>query len=45
MIFHMSQNPYIAEKNGFALSNTVLDVNMAAVTSKGYFDENKEIHC
>ena len=42
MIFHMSQNPYIAEKNGFALSNTVLDVNMAAVTSEGYFDENKE---
>lgn len=42
MIFHMSQNPYIAEKNGFALSNTVLDVNMAAVTSKDYFDESKE---
>ena len=40
MIFHFSQNPYIAEQKGITLSNTVLSVNMAAVTSKGYFDEN-----
>ncbi len=42
MIFHASQNPYIAEKNGFSLSNTVLALNMAAVTSKDYFNENDE---
>jgi len=42
MIFHASQNPYVAEQNGFALSNTVLAINMAAVTSQDYFDENAE---
>ena len=42
MIFHASQNPYVAEKNGFALSNTVLSLNMSAVTAKDYFDENTE---
>ena len=42
MIFHFSQNPYIAEQNGFALSNTVLAFNMAAVTTEDYFDENAE---
>ena len=41
MIFHVTQNPYIAEQNGFALSNTVLTANMAAVTSKDYFNENE----
>ena len=40
MIFHFSQNPYIAEQNGFALSNTVLTLNMAVVTAKDYFNEN-----
>ena len=40
LIFHMSQNPYEAEQNGFSLSNTVLSVNMAAVTNQSYFDEN-----
>ena len=40
VIFHMSQNPSVAEKEGFALTNTVLSVNMAAVTSKNYFDED-----
>ena len=42
MIFHASQNPYIAEQNGFSLSNTVLALNMAAVTAQDYFDENAE---
>ena len=42
LIFHFSQNPYIAEKNDFALSNTVLSFNMAAVTAQDYFDENAE---
>lgn len=42
MIFHVSQNPYYAEQNGFALSNTVFSFNMTAVTGKEYFDENAE---
>ncbi len=42
MIFHASQNPYIAEQNGLSLSNTVLAFNMAAVTAEDYFDENAE---
>ena len=42
MIFHASQNPYVAEQNGFALSNTVMTFNMAAVTAESYFNENAE---
>ena len=42
MIFHFSQNPSAAEENGFILSNTALTADMAAVTSKNYFDENAE---
>ena len=42
MIFHFSQTPFAAEDNGFILSNTVLTVNMAAVTARNYFDENAE---
>ena len=40
MIFHTCQNPYAAEENGFALSNTVLTVNLAAVTANDTFDES-----
>ena len=40
MVFHVSQNPYIAEKNDVALSNTVLTMNLAAVTGKKSFDES-----
>ena len=39
MIFHVSQNPYCAEQNGLALSNTVLTIPIAAVTANDYFDE------
>ena len=42
MIFHVSQNPYIAEKNDLALSNTVLTMNLAAVTGKNSFDESEK---
>ena len=42
MIFHFSQNPYIAEQNGFVLSNTVWTINMTAVTTQSYFDETAE---
>ena len=38
-IFHFSQNPYIAEQNGFTLSNTVLSMNIAAITAESYFNE------
>ena len=42
MIFHFIQNPYVAEQNGFVLSNKALMVNMAAVTAQDYFNENNE---
>ena len=42
LIFHANQNPYFAETNGFALSDTLLTLNMAAITAKNSFDENKE---
>ena len=42
MIFHVNQNPYEAERNGIALSNNVFEVNVAALSSRDYFDENAE---
>ena len=42
LIFHVSQNPYFAETNGFVLSDTVWTFNMAATTVKDSFDENAE---
>lgn len=42
LIFHVSQNPYAAEQNDLALSNTVLTLNLAAVTNSRAFDENEE---
>ena len=42
MIFHVSQNPYYAEENELALSNTVLSIPIAAVTSLDAFDESAE---
>ena len=42
LIFHFTQNPYVAEQNGFVLSNTVLAFNMAAVTQQNYFNETAE---
>ena len=42
LIFHVSQNPYAAEQNGFVLSNTVWTFNLAAVTANDYFDENAQ---
>ena len=40
LIFHFAQNSYVAEENNFVLSNTVLTLNMAAVTAQNYFNEN-----
>ena len=42
MIFHVNQNPYEAEQNGIVLSNTVFEVNVAALSAEEYFDENAE---
>ena len=42
LIFHTNQNPYFAETKGVALSDTLLTLNMAAITAKDSFDENKE---
>ena len=38
MIFHVSQNPYAAEQNALALSNTVLTLNLAAITGRDSLD-------
>ena len=42
LIFHVSQNPYSAETNGFVLSDTIWTFNMAATTAKDSFNENAE---
>ena len=42
MIFHMSENPFMAEQNDFVLSNTVLSASMSAISAKDYFDENAQ---
>ena len=42
MIFHMNDNPYEAEQNDIALSNTVFEVNIAVLTNQDYFDENAQ---
>ena len=43
LIFHFTQNPYIAEESGFVLSNTVLSLNMAAITPENYFNETSAV--
>lgn len=40
LIFHVSQNLYSAETNGFVLSDTVWTFNMAATTARDSFDES-----
>ena len=42
LIFHVSQNPYFAETNGFVLSDTVWVFNLAATTARTSFNENAE---
>ena len=42
MIFHVNQNLYYAEQNELSLSNTVLSIPMAVVTSQNAFDESAE---
>ena len=41
MIFYAGRNPYFAEKNGYALTNTAWTYSLMAVTDEKNFDENK----
>ena len=41
MIFYVSRNPCLAEKNGYALTNTAWTYSLMAVTDEKKFDENK----
>ncbi len=41
MIFYASRNPYFAEENGYALTNTAWTYSLMAVTNEKKFDENK----
>ena len=43
MIFYASRNPDLAEKEGYALTNTAWTYSMMAVTGERYFNEN-EVH-
>lgn len=40
MIFHVGYNPYYAQQQGFALSNTVLSMPVSVVTTQDSFDES-----
>lgn len=40
MIFHINQNPYYAEENKLALSNTVLTLPVVAISAQSGFDED-----
>ena len=41
MIFYAGRNPYFAEQNGYALTNTAWTYSLMAVTDEKKFDENK----
>ena len=41
MIFYAGRNPYFAEQNGYALTNTAWTYSLMAVTNEEKFDENK----
>ena len=41
MIFYVGKNPYFAEQNGYALTNTAWTYSLMAVTDEKKFDENK----
>ena len=41
MIFYAGKNPYFAEQNGYALTNTAWTYSLMAVTDEEKFDENK----
>ena len=41
MIFYVGRNPFFAEENGYALTNTAWTYSLMAVTDEEKFDENK----
>ena len=41
MIFYVGRNPNLAEKNGYALTNTAWTYSLMAVTDEEYFNEDK----
>lgn len=41
VVFYAGRNPDLAEKNGYALTNTAWTYNLMAVTDEGKFDENR----
>ena len=41
MIFYVGRNPNLAEKNGYALTNTAWNYSLMAVTDEEYFNEDE----
>ena len=41
VVFYAGRNPDLAEKNGYALTNTAWTYSLMAVTDEGKFDENR----
>lgn len=40
MIFHFNENHYLAEQNGFVLSNRIMSITIPVVTAQKQFNEN-----
>lgn len=40
MIFHFSENHYLAEQNGFVLSNRIISITIPVITAQKQFNEN-----
>lgn len=40
MIFHFNENHYLAEQNGFVLSNRIMSITIPVITTQKQFNEN-----
>ena len=40
MIFHFNENHYLAEQNGFVLSNRIMSITIPVITAQKQFNEN-----
>ena len=40
MIFHFNENHYLAEENGFVLSNRIMSITVPVITAQKQFNEN-----
>ena len=40
MIFHFTENHYLAEQNGFVLSNKIMSISIPIITAQKQFNEN-----